>query len=144
MHTYQVDALIHWAGTLAVLVFLVAVAYLWARRAADHRHELRLKILERFSAPELAALLETEDGRKWMADVLTGRPEPSDPVGEILRRAVFLLVVGLGLGAAGAMAHSKLLGIAGGLAILGALADALASFIVARRHLRHPPDDGRA
>jgi hypothetical protein len=141
MHTYQVDTLIHWAGTLAVLVFLVAVAYRWARRAADHRHELRLKILERFSAPELAAILETEDGRKWMADVLTGRPEPSDPAREGLRRAVFLLVMGLGLGAAGALVHAKLLGIAGGLAILGALADAAATFVAARRHL---PGDGRA
>ena len=141
MHTYQVDALIHWAGTLALLVFLVAVAYRWACRAADRRHELRLKILERFSAPELAALLETEGGRTWMADVLTGRPEPSDPAGEALRRSILLFVVGLGLGAAGAMAHSKLLGIAGGLAILGALADAVATFVVARRH---PRDDGRA
>jgi hypothetical protein len=141
MHTYQVDALIHWAGTLAVLVFLVAMAYRWARRAAEQRHELRLKILERFSAPELAALLETEGGRKWMADVLTGHPESTDPAGEALRRDIVLICLGLGLGAAGAMMHSKLLGIAGALAVLGALADAAASFMVARRH---PRDDGRA
>lgn len=140
MHTYQVDALIHWAGTLAVLVFLVAVAYLWARRAAEQRHELRLKILERFNAPELAAILETEDGRKWMADVLTGHPEPSDPAGEGLRRAVFLVVIGLGLGTAGAVMHVKLLGIAGGLAILGALADVTAAWVMARRR----QNDGRA
>jgi membrane protein implicated in regulation of membrane protease activity len=141
MHTYQIDALIQWAGTLAVLVFLVAVAYRWARRAADRRHELRLKVLERFSAPELAAILEIEDGRKWLADILTGRPESPDPAGEALRRDIVLICFGLGLGAAGAVAHSKLLGIAGALAILGALSDAAASFVVARRR---PRDDGRA
>jgi hypothetical protein len=143
MHTYQVDALIHWAGTLAVLVFLVAVAYRWARRVADQRHELRLKVLERFSAPELAAILETEDGRTWMADVLTGRAEPSDAAGESYRRAVFLFVMGLGLGAAGAIAHEKLLGIAGGLVLLGALADAVAAFVAVRRR-KSLPGDGRA
>jgi hypothetical protein len=143
MHDYQVDALIHWAGTLAVLVFFVAVAYRWACRVADQRHELRLKVLERFSAPELAAVLETEDGRAWMADVLTGRSEPSDAAAESYRRAVFLLIMGLGLGAAGAMAHVKLLGIAGGLAILGALADATAAFVVSRRR-KSTQGDGRA
>jgi len=143
MHDYQVDTLIHWAGTLAVLVFLVAVAYRWACRVADQRHELRLKVLERFSAPELAAILETEEGRSWMADVLTGRSDPSDAAGESYRRAVFLLIVGLGLGVAGAMEHVKLLGIAGGLAILGALADAVAAFVVARRG-KSLPGNGRA
>lgn len=140
MHTYQIDALIHWAGTLAILVFLVAVAYRWTCRVADRRHELRLKVLDRFSAPELAAILETEDGRKWMADVLTGRPEPADPAGEGLRRAVVLVVLGLGLGAAGAVMHVKLLGVAGGLAILGALADATAAWVMARRRRQN---DGR-
>jgi len=143
MHTYQIDALIHWAGTLAVLVFFVAVAYRWACRVADQRHELRLKVLERFSAPELAAILETEEGRAWMADVLTGRSEPSDAAGESYRRAVFLLIMGLGLGIAGAVEHAKLLGIAGGLAILGALADAVAAFVVSRRR-KSPQADGRA
>jgi len=143
MQTYQVDALIHWAGTLAALVFFVAVAYRWACRVADQRHELRLKILERFSAPELAAVLETEDGRTWMADVLTGRSDPSDAAGESYRRAVFLLVMGLGLGIAGAMEHARLLGIAGGLAILGALADAVAAFVAVRRR-KSLQGDGRA
>jgi hypothetical protein len=56
---------------------------------------------------------------------------------------VFLFVMGLGLGAAGAIAHEKLLGIAGGLVLLGALADAVAAFVAVRRR-KSLPGDGRA
>jgi hypothetical protein len=136
MQSYQVDNLVQWLGTLLVLGFLTLLAYRRARRMEDQRHELRMKVLERFSSQEFVALLETEGGRKWMADVLTGRSEPEDVTGEALRRAVVLTFVGLGLVAAGAAVHSKLLGIAGVLTVLGAAGLWVGTWVVARRRER--------
>jgi hypothetical protein len=136
MQSYQVDNLVQWLGTLLVLGFLTLLAYRRSRRMEDQRHELRMKVLERFSSQEFVALLETEGGRKWMADVLTGRSEPEDVTGEALRRAVVLTFVGLGLVAAGAAVHSKLLGIAGVLTVLGAAGLWAGTWVVARRRER--------
>ncbi|HEX4966317.1 MAG TPA: hypothetical protein VF173_36250 [Thermoanaerobaculia bacterium] len=133
MQHYQIDNLIQWTGTLIVLGFLVALAYRWLRRAAEQRHEIRLKVLERFSSQELVALLETEGGRQWMADVLSGRSSPADLAAEARRRAIVLAFVGAGLIASAFKVHSSHLGVVGALVLSGAAGLWVATWVADRR-----------
>ncbi|HSS50841.1 MAG TPA: hypothetical protein VLX28_18020 [Thermoanaerobaculia bacterium] len=133
MHTYQVDNLIQWIGTLAILIFFTVLAYRWLRRSAEQRHELRLKILERFSSQEFVALLETEGGRQWMADVLSGRSGPSDAAEEARRRAIVLTFIGVGLIGSAFVVHSSRLGVLGALVLSGSLGLWIAIWVAGRR-----------
>ena len=66
-------------GRRALLLgWITGLAWRWSARTAALRHELRMKILDRFSSEEFVALLQTEGGRRWMADVLSGRSEPQE------------------------------------------------------------------
>jgi hypothetical protein len=133
MHTYQVDNLIQWIGTLAILGGFTLLAYRWMRRSAEQRHELRLKILERFSSQEFVALLETEGGRQWMADVLSGRSGPSDATDDAWRRAIVLTCAGAGLIGSAFIVHSSRLGVLGALILSGSGGLWIAIWVAGRR-----------
>ena len=133
MQTYQVDKLIQWAGTLAVLIVFTGLAYRWLRRAAEQRHELRLKILERFSSQELVALLETEGGRQWMADVLSGRSGVSGLAAEARQRSIVLAFLGAGLIGSAFIVRSAHLGVLGSLLLSGSFGLWVATWVAGRR-----------
>ncbi|HEV7506162.1 MAG TPA: hypothetical protein VGS07_14730 [Thermoanaerobaculia bacterium] len=137
MHTYQVDNLIQWTGTLAILGGLTLLAYRWLRRSSEQRHELRLKILERFSSQEFVALLETEGGRQWMADVLSGRSGSSDATEEGRRRAIVLTCIGAGLIGSAFVVHSSRLGVLGALILSGSIGLWIAIWATGRRSGPH-------
>ncbi len=133
MHTYQVDNLIQWTGTLVILGGLTLLAYRWLRRSAEQRHELRLKILERFSSQEFVALLETDGGRQWMAEVLAGRTSSFDATHDALRRAFVLTCIGAGLIGSAFIVHSPHLGVLGALILSGSIGLWIAIWVAGRR-----------
>ena len=137
MHDYQIDNLVASAFSLLVLGWLTALAARLLQRAAERRHELRLRLLERCSTAELVDLLGTAEGREWLGRFLSGGAgaETLDESG--LERAVVLIVVGLACGAAGALLHfqgARALALAGSLAVAWGLALLAARWWLARRH----------
>jgi hypothetical protein len=139
MRQYQLDVLMQWMGSLAVLIFLTVLAFRWARRVADQRHELRMKILERFSSEELVNLLTTEGGRKWLADALSGRSDPVDLIALAHQRAILLTCLGLGLLGTAAALRSEMLLVLGILLLVGALGLRLSAVVAARKRKPSPP-----
>jgi hypothetical protein len=117
---------------LLFLVWLSVLAWKWAQRTSAMRHELRMRILERFSSEEFVALLQTEGGRKWMADVLTGRPEQTEVLGS-LKQAIVLTFVGLALLALSALGDWEALAGIGSLVLAGAAGLWISTWIVSRR-----------
>jgi|GEM_PF-2816505 len=116
-----------------LLAWIIALAWRWSSRTAALRHELRLKVLERFSSEEFVALLQTDGGRNWMADILSGRSEPQEVADAGLRQAIVLTFLGVGLLAIAKVAESRLLLGAGILIFCGAAGLWAATWIVARR-----------
>ena len=129
---------------LLFLVWLSILVWKWAQRAADMRHQLRMRILERFSSEEFVALLQTDGGRKWMADVLVGHPEQAELLSGSLKQAVVLTFVGLTLLALSAVGEWDVLAGVGTLVLAGAAGLWVAAWIVARRRKRAPGPDGTA
>jgi len=125
--------LIQFLLSVLLLAWIITLAWKWSSRTAALRHELRLKILERFSSEELVSLLETEGGRKWLGDVLSGRSEPQEMVDGSLRQAIVLTFLGLGLLAIAKVAESRFLLGAGILIFCGAAGLWAATWVVARR-----------
>ncbi|HEX6899060.1 MAG TPA: hypothetical protein VF789_05075 [Thermoanaerobaculia bacterium] len=122
----------------AGLLFLVWLSYLsaqWARRTAEMRHELRLRVLERFSSEEMVTILQSEGGRAWMADVLTGRPEVDLMTGT-LKQAILLTFIGLALGIGAAVTDTDALAAICFLVMAGAAALWVATWIAHRRGRR--------
>jgi hypothetical protein len=122
----------------AGLLFLVWLSYLsaqWARRTAEMRHELRMRVLERFSSEEMVTILQTEGGRAWMADVLAGRPEVDLMTGS-LKQAILLTFIGLALGIGSAITEWEVLAVISFLVMAGAAALWVATWIAARRSRR--------
>lgn len=117
----------------AILVLAIGLTWRGSARNAAQRHELRLKVLERFSSEEFVALLQTDGGRKWLADILSGRSEPQEMVDSSLRQAIVLTFLGLGLLAIARVANSRVLLGAGILVFCGAAGLWAATWIVARR-----------
>jgi hypothetical protein len=117
---------------LLFLVWLSVLAWKWAQRTTAMRHELRMRILERFSSEEFVALLQTEGGRKWMADVLTGRPEQAEALGS-LKQAIVFTFVGLALLALSALGEWEALAGIGTLVLAGAAGLWISTWIVSRR-----------
>ncbi len=136
----------------AGLLFLVWLSYLsaqWARRTAEMRHELRMRVLERFSSEEMVSILQSEGGRAWMADVLAGRPEVDLLTGS-LKQAILLTFIGLALGIGSAVTETEVLAAISFLVMAGAAALWVATWITARRSRRNrqeksaPPPQGEA
>lgn len=126
---------------LLFLVWLSVLAWKWAQRTSAMRHELRMRILERFSSEEFVALLQTEGGRKWMADVLTGRPEQTEVLGS-LKQAIVLTFVGLALLALSALGDWEALAGIGSLVLAGAAGLWISTWIVSRRRKKAAGREG--
>jgi hypothetical protein len=136
MKFFEIYNLIQLLLGVLILAWVIGLTWRWSSRNAALRHELRLKVLERFSSEEFVALLQTDGGRKWMADVLSGRSEPQEMVDSSLRQAVVLTFLGLGLLALAKVAESRVLLGAGILVFCGAAGLWAATWMVARRRSR--------
>jgi hypothetical protein len=133
MGSYETFRLIQLLGGFLLLGWIAALAWRWSARNATMRHELRLKILERFSSEEFVALLQSEGGRRWMADVLSGRSEPQELLNSSLRQAIVLTFIGLGVLGIAKVAESRFLLGSGILIVAGAAGLWAATWVVARR-----------
>lgn len=141
---HRIYGLIQGGAGLLFLVWLSVLVWKWAQRTADMRHELRMRILERFSSEEFVALLQTDGGRKWMADVLTGRPEQAELLSGSLKQAIVFTFVGLAMAAISAMTEWEALAAASALVLAGAAGLWIAAWIVSRRRRRAAGPDGTA
>lgn len=128
---------------LLFMVWLSVLAWKWAQRTSAMRHELRMRILERFSSEEFVALLQTEGGRKWMADVLTGRPEQVETQGS-LKQAIVLTFIGMALLALSGLGGWEELAAVGSLVLAGAAGLWISTWVVARRRKKAAPPEGSA
>ena len=140
----RVFNLIQGGAGLLFLVWLSVLLWKWAQRTSDMRHQIRMRILERFSSEEFVALLQTEGGRKWMADVLTGRPEQGEMLTGSLKQAIVLTFVGLALVALSGMGSWDALAGIGALVLAGAAGLWVSAWIVSRRRRRAAGPDGSA
>lgn len=129
---------------LLFLVWLSFLAWKWAQRTADMRHQIRMRILERFSSEEFVTLLQTEGGRQWMADVLTGRPEQAELLTGSLKQAIVLTFVGLALLALSGIGSWDGLAAVGTLVMAGAAGLWVSAWVVARRRKRAAASEGPA
>ena len=59
---HRIFNLIVGGGGLLFLVWLSYLSAQWARRNAEMRHELRMRVLERFSSEEMVSILQSEGG----------------------------------------------------------------------------------
>ena len=122
-------------GGLLLLGWIAGLAWRWSARSAALRHELRMKILDRFSSEEFVSLLQTEGGRRWMADVLSGRSEPQDLLNGSLRQAIVLSFLGMGVLGIAKVAESRFLLGSGILIVSGAIGLWAATWVVSRRRV---------
>lgn len=139
MDPFQIYRLAQWVGGLLLFAWIVLLAWGWSVRTARLRHELRMKVLERFSCEDFVALLQTEDGRRWMAGVLSGRSEPQEMVDASLRQAILLTFLGLGVLVIAAIVESEFLLVSGVLMVFGAAGLWVATWTVARRRSARQP-----
>jgi len=133
MSPLDIYRLAQWVGGLLLFAWIALLAWGWSVRTARLRHELRMKVLERFSCAEFVALLQTEDGRRWMAGVLSGRSEPQEMVDASLRQAILLTFLGLGVLTIAWIVESRFLLASGVLMAFGAAGLWVATWTVARR-----------
>lgn len=140
MNPFEIYRLAQWVGGLLFFAWIALLARGWSLRTAQLRHELRMKILERFSSEEFVALLRTEDGRRWMAEVLAGRSEPQEMIDAGLRQAILLTFLGLGVLAIAWIVDSRFLAASGVLMVFAAAGLWLGAWAVARRRPRPAPD----
>jgi hypothetical protein len=133
MDPFQLYRLVQWVGGLLLLGWIAALAWRWSARSAALRHELRMKVLERFSSEEFVAQLQTEGGREWMADILSGRAEPQELVDGSLRQAIVLTFLGVGLLGIARVVESRFLLASGILIVSGAAGLWVSTWVVARR-----------
>jgi hypothetical protein len=133
MSPLEIYRLAQWGGGLLLFAWIVLLAWGWSVRTAKLRHELRMKVLERFSCEEFVALLQTEDGRRWMAGVLSGRSEPQEMVDASLRQAILLTFLSLGVLVIAAIVESRSLLVSGVLMASGAAGLWVGGWAVARR-----------
>jgi hypothetical protein len=133
MDPLQLYHFVQLVGGLLLLGWIAALAWRWSSRTATLRYELRSKVLDRFSSEEFVALLRTEEGRRWMADVLSGRSDPQEMVDAGLRQAIVLTFLGLGLLAIAKVVESRFLLASGILIVSGAAGLWVATWVVARR-----------
>jgi hypothetical protein len=138
MKFFELYNLIQLLLSVLLLAWVIALAWRWSARTAALRHELRLKILERFSSEEFVALLQTDGGRRWLADILSGRSEPQEVADASLRQAIVLTFLGVGMLAVAKVAESRFLLGAGTLIFCGAAGLWAATWIVARRRRSRP------
>ena len=137
----EIYRLAQWVGGLLLFAWIALLARGWSLRTAQLRHELRMKILERFSSEEFVALLRTEEGRRWMAEVLAGRSEPQEMIDASLRQAILLTFLGLGVLAIAGIVESRFLVASGVLMVSGAAGLWLGAWAVARRRRPRPAPD---
>ncbi len=130
MHTYQVDNLIQWAGTLAVLGFFTGSPFAGCAGPASNATSFGSRSWSGSASQEFVALLETEGGRQWMADALAGR---SGSAAESRQRAIVLAFLGAGLIASAFVVRSSQLGVMGGLVLSGSLGQWVATWVAGRR-----------
>jgi hypothetical protein len=142
MDPFEIYRLAQWVGGLLLFAWIAALARGWAVRTAGLRHELRMKVLERFSCEEFVALLQTEDGRRWMAGVLSGRSEPEEMMDASLRQAILLTFLGLGVVAVAGIVESRFLFASGVLMVSGTAGLWVAAWTVARRQRARRPGEG--
>jgi len=142
MDPFEIYRLAQWVGGLLLFAWIVLLAWGWSLRTARLRHELRMKVLERFSCEEFVALLQTEDGRRWMAGVLSGRSEPQEMVDASLRQAILLTFLGLGVLVIAGIVASRFLLASGVLIVSGAAGLWVATWTVARRRRAREPGEG--
>lgn len=133
MDPLQLYHFVQLVGGLLLLGWIAALAWRWSSRTATLRYELRMKVLDRFSSEEFVALLRTEEGRRWMADVLSGHSDPQELVDASLRQAIVLTFLGLGLLAIARVVESRFLLASGILIVSGAAGLWVATWVVARR-----------
>lgn len=132
---HRIFNLIVGGGGLLFLVWLSYLSAQWARRNAEMRHELRMRVLERFSSEEMVSILQSEGGRAWMADVLAGRPEVDLMTGS-LKQAILLTFIGLSLGIGSAVTEAEVLAAISFLVLAGAAGLWVATWITHRRSRR--------
>jgi protein-S-isoprenylcysteine O-methyltransferase Ste14 len=142
MDPFEIYRLAQWVGGLLLFAWIVLLAWGWSVRTAKLRHELRMKVLERFSCEDFVALLQTEDGRRWMAGVLSGRSEPQEMVDASLRQAILLTFLGLGVLAIAWIVGSRFLLASGVLIASGAAGLWVATWTVAHRRGSRQPGEG--
>lgn len=142
MDPLEIYRLAQWVGGLLLFAWIALLAWGWSVRTAKLRHELRMKVLERFSCEEFVALLQTEDGRRWMAGVLSGRSEPQEMVDASLRQAILLTFLGLGVLVVAGIVESRFLLVSGVLMVFGAAGLWVATWAVARRRCARRPGEG--
>jgi hypothetical protein len=107
MSQYQIDNLIATATTLVVLVLGAAIVLVVMKRRMTERQETRRAILEKISGEEMVRLLETESGRLWLREVLSG----ANDVRARVERAMTVLFAGIGCGIAAAFLHERTVGV---------------------------------
>jgi hypothetical protein len=138
MGSFETYRLIQLVGGLLLLGWIAGLAWRWSARSAALRHELQMRILDRFSSEEFVALLQTEGGRRWMADVLSGRSEPRELLDSSLRQAIVLTFLGIGVLGIAKVAESRFLLGSGILIVSGAVGLWAATWVVARRRIGKP------
>ncbi len=133
MDPFQLYHFVQLVGGLLLLGWIAALAWRWSSHTAKLRYDLQMKVLDRFNSEEFVALLRTEEGRRWMADVLSGHSDPQELVDASLRQAIVLTFLGLGLLAIAKVVESRFLLVSGILIVSGAAGLWMATWVVARR-----------
>ena len=147
---HQISDLIATAQVTIGLLFLGWLAWLAARavhRAQEMRHALHMQILDRFASEQFVTFLETEEGRRWMGDILSNRPAPEDLIDLTIRRTILLFLVGLACLAVPFLVNFPgdwIFGFSGLFLLASALGLGLSGWLVARRRrkLRGPAAHG--
>lgn len=129
MKPYQVDNIIATTTALVVILVSAAVFLFIVRRRMAERQEVRRAILEKLSSEEMVRLLESEGGRAWLRDVLSG---PNDARAGI-ERAMQVLFAGIGCGIASALLHEKIVGIFGIILVAASVGQLVALAVLAKR-----------
>jgi positive regulator of sigma E activity len=130
MLQYQVDNLIAVTSSFVVVLsvtFLVLRAW---RRAFEAKHELRRQLIDKLAPQDVARMLETRS----LTSIVGGEEEGG--VAGAMGRGATLILIGLALGGAAAMASMRAVGIAGLISIAAGLGQMVTAWLVARE-LRH-------
>jgi len=129
MKPYQIDNLIATTTTLLLLFLGAAIVFSIFRRRMAERQEMRKAILEKISGEEMVRLLESEGGRAWLRDVLSG---PNDARAGV-ERAMMVLFSGIACGIAAVFLHELAIGIFGAILIAASVGQLAALAIYAKR-----------
>ena len=128
MHQYQIDNLIAISASFVIVLTITLLVLRSWRRAFEAQHELRRQIIDKMTPEDVARIVSSTDGARAVEALIGSGDTGAGATG----RGVMLLMIGGGLGAAAAISHLPLVGVAGMIAIAAGVGQLVIALLLKR------------